>query len=48
VRDFVYDEKQIEAGKKEAEDVDTKIKKQFVSTFPHCGGTWWPSGSRHV
>lgn len=29
VRDFVYDEALIAAGKKEAEDVDTKMKKQF-------------------
>jgi len=29
VRDFVYDEAMIQAGKKEAEDVDTKMKKQF-------------------
>ena len=31
VRDFVYDEASILAGKKEAEDADTKKKKQFVS-----------------
>lgn len=31
VRDFVYDEASIQAGKKEAEDADTKKKKQFVS-----------------
>ena len=31
MRDFVYNEADILAGKKEAEDADTKKKKQFVS-----------------
>lgn len=46
VRDFVYDEQALEAGKNEITKLESDKKKQFVSSYNEFGMNWRVKNSK--
>ena len=46
MRDFVYDEQALEAGKNEITKLESDKKKQFVSSYNEFGMNWLVKNSK--